>query len=104
MTRCPHCQQVLPEIRLGVRLPPLKARIFDLIRRGGEDGIFSRDVLDIAYSDPTRSLATLKAHVHQINEAIEDSGYRIVGSRGGSLQERKLAIYRLVKKRAKRVA
>ena len=36
---CQRCGQRLPEIRLGVRLTPLKARIFDLIRRAGPDGI-----------------------------------------------------------------
>jgi hypothetical protein len=108
--RCPHCQQVLPEIRLGVRLPPLKARIFDLIMRGGEDGITARDVLDIAYSETDSvppNLDTLKSHVHQINEAIEDTGYRIVGGRGGNHRpDRKTCpgVYRLVNKRARRVA
>ena len=28
---CPSCGQALPEMRLGVRLTPLKARIFDAI-------------------------------------------------------------------------
>ena len=52
MTRsCNYCGQPLPEVRLGVRLTPLKA------------------------------------HVYQINELIEDEGYRIAN--GGS-------VYRLV--------
>jgi hypothetical protein len=33
--RCAYCDQALPQIRVGVRLPELKARIFDLVRRGG---------------------------------------------------------------------
>jgi len=78
---CPHCQQPLPEIRLGVRLTPLRARIFDAVKRGGEDGIDRRDLVDLVYADePTKpSLRTLKAHIFQINELIEDEGYRIAG-------------------------
>ena len=63
-------------MRLGVRLTAFKARLFDLVRRGGTDGISSSQ--------------TLKAHVWQINEMIADEGYRIDG-RGSS--------YRLVNMR-----
>lgn len=95
--RCPHCQQVLPEVRVGVRLPPLKARIFDLVLRGGEDGITARDVLEIVYAElEGPSAKTVHVHVFQINELIEDSGYRIVGRRGPG------SVYRLVNKRAAR--
>lgn len=34
-TICPHCKQEMREERAGVRLPPLKAHIFDVIRRAG---------------------------------------------------------------------
>lgn len=78
--RCPHCGQVLPEIRLGVRLSPLKARIFDLVQRGGRDGIDKRDLFDIVFADVSGAkLPTLKTHIYQINEVIGDEGYRIVG-------------------------
>ena len=76
---CQYCGQKLPEIRLGVRLTPLKARIFDLIRRGGQDGIDKRDLFDIVFGDGQHSRETLKAHIWQINELIEDEGYRITG-------------------------
>jgi hypothetical protein len=106
--RCPHCQQVLPEFRLGVRLPPLKARIFDLVQRGGEDGILASDLLNIAYADPPASgRKILSSHIHQINEAIEDTGYRIVGGQGGNRRpDRKTCpgVYRLVNKRMRRAA
>jgi hypothetical protein len=100
MTRlCPHCRQPLPEVRLGVRLPPLKARIFDLIMRGGEDGILASDLLNIAYVDqPATGRKVLSSHVFQINEAIEDTGYRIVGRSG------RVGIYRLINKRQRRAA
>jgi hypothetical protein len=77
---CPHCNQPLPEIRLGVKLSPLKARIFDLIQRGGKDGVDKRDIFDIVYAEEKGAkLPTLKTHIYQINEVIGDEGYRIVG-------------------------
>jgi hypothetical protein len=84
--RCPHCDQPLPQTRVGVRLPDLKARIFDLVARAGAAGISGEDLFAIAYNDDApigkgirlqRSRKTLKSHVGQINELIEDSGYRI---------------------------
>jgi hypothetical protein len=91
--RCPYCDQVLPEFRLGVRFPNgVKARIFDLVQRGGVDGIPSDElhatVFDAHERKPAKKL--LSVHVNQINELIEDSGYRISG-RGGA--------YRLLKQR-----
>ena len=78
--RCPYCQQVLPEIRLGVRFPNgVKARLFDLIQRGGVDGIPSHELYAIVFSENGRvhTRKTLYAHINQINELIEDTGYRI---------------------------
>jgi hypothetical protein len=76
--RCHYCGQKLPEVRLGVRLTPLKARIFDLIQRGGDDGIMREDLQDIL----GMKYEGLKSHIYQINELIEDEDYRIVN--GGS--------------------
>jgi hypothetical protein len=84
---CHHCGQPLPIIRLGVRLTAFKARIFDLVQRAGEDGITGRDLFDIVFGGDDHSYHTLKAHIWQINDLIEDEGYRIKG--GGA--------YRLVK-------
>ena len=81
---CHHCGQPLPEIRFGVRLTPLKARILDLIQRAGADGIDRHDLFEIVLGDNDaharkHSFRTLKAHIYQLNEAIEDAGYRIEG-------------------------
>jgi hypothetical protein len=80
---CPYCNQALPEIRLGVRMPDLKAHIFDLIMRSGNAGIAADTLSALAYTNgysrhETRSGKTIAAHIHQINELIEDAGYRIV--------------------------
>lgn len=73
---CSHCGQPLPEKRLGVRLTPLKARIFDLVKRAGPAGIFSDDLLAMVFPKG-RKRGTLKSHIWQINELIADEGYRI---------------------------
>ena len=69
---CPYCSQTLPDIRLDVRLTPLKARIFDLIQRAGADGIDRHDLYIVFGDDDAharwRSFPTLKAHIVQIND------------------------------------
>lgn len=44
---CHYCGHPLPETRLGVRLTPLKARIYDIVQRAGIDGISAQDLWDI---------------------------------------------------------
>jgi Fe2+ or Zn2+ uptake regulation protein len=62
------------ETRCGVRLTPLKARIFDLVNRAGEGGISADDIGGIiGAANPN----TLKAHVYQLNEALAESGVEI---------------------------
>ena len=102
--RCPYCNQPLPELRLGVKLTPLKSKIFDLVQRGGGDGILMADLYSIICADNEGGRynwratqfkpATLKAHIHQINEIIAARGYRIYG-RGG--------IVRLIRTRRKTI-
>jgi hypothetical protein len=90
--RCPYCNQVLPEFRLGVRFPNgVKARIFDLVQRGGVDGIPCDELHGIVFGGRIRQpvTKTLKAHINQINELIEDSGYRISGRSGAYRLSRK---------------
>ena len=79
---CQHCGRPLPEVRLGIQLTPLKARIFDLIRRAGPDGIGGDELHAIAFADREVSPTTLKAHVWQINDLITDVGHRIHGGGG----------------------
>jgi hypothetical protein len=93
--RCDYCGQALPEVRLGVRLTPLKAHLFDLVRRSGIDGISSDDLWSSLYPNGGGSRQTLKAHVWQINQLIADEGYQIDG-RG--------SFYRLVNLRKRAVS
>ena len=88
---CEFCGKLI-QMRVGVYLPPIKARIFDLIWRSGEEGISSEDILNTVWENPKeRAMAvTVKAHVTQINYKIMEAGWKIRGTipRGG---------YRLVK-------
>jgi hypothetical protein len=90
-TLCPHCGQVLPQIRLGVALPPVKARIFDFVARSGVDGIDSASLFALTYNDnlpngkgirERRSRKSLHNHINQLNERLENAGYRIIHSSG----------------------
>src|SRR5580704_17304711 len=71
--RCNYCGSPLPEIRLGVRLPPIKARVFDIIQRAGKDGIMHADLM--AMTGMNRQ--GLRSHFTQINQLISGSGYRL---------------------------
>ena len=77
---CPGCHRPLTNVRVGIPLTPLKARIFDAISRAGPDGICG-DAIIQELGLPV-SQATLKAHVWQINDRLAENGYRIAG-RGG---------------------
>ena len=87
---CPYCNQILPEYRLDVQLTPFQARIFDLVCRAGRDGIAWDDLFALTYNGfdyaATKGKAkhkqtrkALKSSIYRVNEAIEDSGYRIIG-------------------------
>jgi hypothetical protein len=85
--RCPHCYQLMPEFRLGVRLTDHNARIFDLVARSGANGIAGDDLFATAYDDQRirwrrerASRRALKAHIYWINQQIGKVGYRIVCS------------------------
>jgi hypothetical protein len=109
--RCPYCEQVLPEFRLGIRLPALKARIFDLVLRGGRDGIDLDDLWTLTYNGNApnghgnrgeRKRATLRVHVNQINDEIKDAGYRIVCGSGAYRLENLIRLDRPLSRNRKR--
>lgn len=72
--RCMSCGRL---IVAGRPLTPLKARIFEAIRRGGRDGIDVADLYDLLAGDRWRSKYILKAHVWQINQMLAGTGTRI---------------------------
>ena len=96
LSSCPHCGQRMPELRLGVRLFPMTARVFDVIRRAGTDGISGREAFNIAYQGMRKpKYMTFKAHVAHIRDALAGTGYTI-RTNGGSASGRR-PVYRLVK-------
>ena len=75
---CPHYHQPIATVRCGVRLPVLKVAIFDRIKRAGDFGVTSAEILSDVYFDRRPvSITTIKAHVRN--------------HRDGSRVERKLA-------------
>jgi len=81
----------LPETRFGIHLPPVKAKIFDAIERGGAAGIFHDDLFDLALRERDAQQSVLKVHVSQINAKLVGTDYRIRCTGGRN------AVYRLVK-------
>ena len=76
------------------KLPPLKARILDLIQCAGTSGISGDDLWRIAYDgrlpryrggrngrNETRQRPTLKANIWQINQVLADVGWHIRAER-----------------------
>ena len=78
---CTQCGQPLPNKRLGVEMSALKARIVDMVIKGGDNGVPTDAVYDAVFDQRHCSRASLRAHVWQINELLADEGYRIVSIR-----------------------
>ncbi len=74
--RCPNCGQLMPAVRFGVRLSARKATIIDIIK--GNPGISGPELAVRLGCSP----ATLKQHVWQINNELEESDMRIGGRYG----------------------
>lgn len=73
MKSCPACGQNLPVVRYGVTFTLRKASIIDLVL--AHPGIPLKDIA-------TRlggSHNTLKVHIHQINDNLASTDYRIRG-------------------------
>jgi hypothetical protein len=81
---CPHCRQPLPEFRLGVRLPPLKARIVDMVKAAGDIGISASEIHDEVYrGERARRPNTVGVHIFQINELLADTNWVIASDGRG---------------------
>jgi hypothetical protein len=65
-----------------VRLPPLKAMIFDAIKAAGEEGITSYGVISSVYQTRRKpSQEAIKSHIWQINDLLEETNYVIKSDR-----------------------
>lgn len=87
---CPTCGATLHERRFGVAMSPLKAKLLDLVRAAGVDGIESAALLErLPIKNSDRKQRTLNVHISQINDALEDTRWRIVGYKGTKFFVRK---------------
>jgi hypothetical protein len=86
--RCPHCGAALSDVREGVKLTPIKAHVFDLIK--ARPGITRAEIAGAVYLQITpAATASIGSHVKQLRELFRDHprvsvlgmsghGYRIV--------------------------
>jgi len=75
--KCPECGQPLPEIRLGIRLTPKQALVFDFIA-SNPDGIDSCLVLErFRAVEPKAYRKTIHVYVSHLNDLLDGTGYRI---------------------------
>jgi hypothetical protein len=81
MKLCSACGQPLPERRLGIKLTPIKAHIFDLVKAAGNTHITCERINNLVFDGRSR-YEVIKSHIWQINDLIEDTGWKIVGERG----------------------
>jgi hypothetical protein len=67
---------------LGVRLPMLQAAILDRVRRAGDEGVTSVEILTDCFQDrrPVK-ISVVKAHVFQINDMLLATDWRIHSDR-----------------------
>jgi hypothetical protein len=81
--RCPHCGKELGDTaRIGVHLSVLKAKIYDLVKRAGREGI-DRDLLfDLVMRIRGVKRNTLKTHISQINDLLAGTDYQIRCGKG----------------------
>lgn len=79
---CPCCgQRVL--IRLGVRLSPRLADIFDMIERSGLSGVASEVLIGVFYPDrPCEAArACLKSNISHLNVMLAETDFEVRASR-----------------------
>lgn len=64
---CECCGQSLQDVRGGVKLTPLKARIYDLIK--GRPGITRKELCELIYGTVSEGrMFTIGSHVKQIRD------------------------------------
>ena len=87
---CPTCGQ--PNLSGELLLPPIKARIFELVRQ--RPGIDAETLRTLVWAnDPAggpEDRKVLHVHVHQLNGLLRDHGVEVRGSRSGGYHVRSL--------------
>jgi hypothetical protein len=90
---CPTCGQTLPRPRPhGLRLSPLRTRLFEIVQRAGDNGITTADIADMLYADhpdggPQTAHKCIHVHVYNINKKLRPAGYEIKARNWGRLSD-----------------
>lgn len=83
MNPCPCCGLVIldREHRFGVELTHFKARLVDVVRRAGPDGIYKDDLHAIMYANTRKegSYPSLYTAIRRTNALLAKAGKRIRG-------------------------
>lgn len=88
-TFCPHCSQLMPDLRFGVAFSPLKTRIIDIVKRSGGVGISGDDLGRMIYGDDSGRMLygsasysdRIKNHIHQLNTMLVHQDWRVRGTK-----------------------
>jgi hypothetical protein len=91
--RCECCGQPIVT-RLGVRLTPLKADLFDLVEKSGKAGISAEALAERVLAPHQRSRNTVNQHIYQINDLLGSTDYELRAGQGGG------RVYRLKRVRS----
>ena len=87
---CPTCGQ--PVVSIGLMLPPIKARIFELVRQ--RPGIDAETLRTLVWeNDPAggpEDRKVLHVHVHQLNDLLRVHRIQVRGSRSSGYRVRPL--------------
>jgi hypothetical protein len=85
-------------IRLGIALTPLQTKIFDAIKRSGENGMTRPALYAAVFAarvPAPKGYSTVSVHIHALNFLLVDTDWQISRSYNG-------APYRLVPRFARR--
>lgn len=90
--RCPTCRQYLPHpAPMGLKLSPQQQVVFNIVRRAGDNGIPTEDIIAGMYSGcrdvPLNARKMVHVAAWHINKQLVPKGWRIRGwSRGRASQ------------------
>lgn len=90
LVKCPCCGSmtpITPEV-IRARLPGVKRRIYDIVRKRHPSGISAKILTELVYADDPEggpeSTNCVHVHVGHINKIISDYGWQIKARRGAS--------------------
>ncbi len=89
MTECPCCGQTMPpDLPVGLKLRGNRLRVYEIVRRAGQNGITSDRIFDKLYEldpngGPESGLRIVSIIVCYLNKRLKDVGQKIQGGASG---------------------